>query len=87
MQKVFFIVLISFFFMESVQSADAVKFSEDDMSPLYEQVGIPSSDSYESIYRPYSSYMLGQRFQYRPHGIKRVSENDINTLLRNTWIG
>uniref|UniRef100_A0AC35TWT2 Uncharacterized protein n=1 Tax=Rhabditophanes sp. KR3021 TaxID=114890 RepID=A0AC35TWT2_9BILA len=32
-------------------------------------------------------YWLGYKPIFRPQGIKRVSEHDINSLLRNTWIG
>uniref|UniRef100_A0A0K0DYZ3 Uncharacterized protein n=1 Tax=Strongyloides stercoralis TaxID=6248 RepID=A0A0K0DYZ3_STRER len=92
MPKFFYIVFITLFLYYLGCPVSCVKYSEDEISSIYsqqqkEKYPISSNDNYEMPYKPYSSYMLDQRYQYRPHGIKRVSEHDINTLLRNTWIG
>uniref|UniRef100_A0A0N5BH57 Uncharacterized protein n=1 Tax=Strongyloides papillosus TaxID=174720 RepID=A0A0N5BH57_STREA len=88
MQKLFYIVLASIIFFYICQPVRSLKYNDDEISSLYsQQIPVSSEDSYKIPYKPYSSYLLGQRFQYRPHGIKRVSEHDINALLRNTWIG
>ncbi|CEF70911.1 Hypothetical protein SRAE_X000024100 [Strongyloides ratti] len=93
MPKIFYFIFISLFIIYLGYPVNCVKYSQDEISSFFSQqqpkqkYPISTNENYEIPYKPYSSYILDQRYQYHPHGIKRVSEHDINTLLRNTWIG